>query len=411
MITNALVSKKIFTIPLLYQGMSEHHHSTLRLLKQRHKTNEKAALLQVQQTSEDTQNQKRPKKNKIQKRKSLSIDLKEQVIQSKHLSTYYAVAQINKVPFNFLLDTASSELWVPSSECKTKICSSHHRLPVGKMKAKMRHAPDVSIEYLSGNVEGKVLRLDVTIAGIDVPDQQIEVANQVDVPLLGHVKWDGILGLGFPGLSGGDSDEERRIPIFDHIMKENLLGHAPNSFAYYIGDRGSSFSFGGPDCTLLGHKKNVECDSDFATTPLSDKTYWTINIQGLDIDFPNGKKVSNLCSKKSCSAVIDTGTYLLYGPSDQVQRLGTFSFSCDDLSSLPTLKFRIRTTKGTTALLVVEPRDYILYFDGDDGTKDCVAGIAADDQPIWTFGQTFLKSHYTVFNRDDETVSFAKIQS
>jgi len=31
---------------------------------------------------------------------------------------------------------------------------------------------------------------------------------------------------------------------------------------------------------------------------------------------------------------------------------------------------------------------------------DCVAGIAADPQAVWTLGQAFLRSQYVVFDRD-----------
>lgn len=39
--------------------------------------------------------------------------------------------------------------------------------------------------------------------------------------------------------------------------------------------------------------------------------------------------------------------------------------------------------------------------------RECVTGIAPDEDVIWTFGQVFLRSFYTVFDRDANRVGLA----
>lgn len=39
---------------------------------------------------------------------------------------------------------------------------------------------------------------------------------------------------------------------------------------------------------------------------------------------------------------------------------------------------------------------------------DCVMGIAPDADTGWTFGQVFLRSFYTVFDRDTDRIGFVR---
>jgi len=51
--------------------------------------------------------------------------------------------------------------------------------------------------------------------------------------------------------------------------------------------------------------------------------------------------------------------------------------------------------------LVLTPEDYVLQFD-INGEDDCVLGIGPDTEDTgWTLGQVFLRTFYTVFDRED----------
>ena len=115
-----------------------------------------------------------------------------------------------------------------------------------------------------------------------------------------------------------------------------------------------------------------------------------------------------------CKSIVDTGTYLIYGPSDQLQSfLSDMSLeSCADKHKLPNLGFIFKGVsqngKDSAFELILTPEDYVLEFEVD-GKSDCVVGVGADNEDSgWTLGQVFLKAYYTVFDRESESVGFVK---
>ena len=73
----------------------------------------------------------------------------------------------------------------------------------------------MSIQYLSGKVEGKMATEVITIGDMVIPHQVIGIASEVEIPLLDEVIWDGILGLSFPN----DNLKKQGIkPVMDNLM-------------------------------------------------------------------------------------------------------------------------------------------------------------------------------------------------
>lgn len=109
-------------------------------------------------------------------------------------------------------------------------------------------------------------------------------------------------------------------------MNQNLLKarNEKNQFAYYLGSDRGSITFGGAD---MRFKKDL--DEEFKWAPISEKNYWTITL--IDIkkysansgynfksrDMEDNTSGNVLCPS-GCKSIIDTGTYLIYGPSDQL---------------------------------------------------------------------------------------------
>ena len=103
---------------------------------------------------------------------------------------------------------------------------------------------------------------------------------------------------------------------------------------------------------------NGECEKDvlrcFQYVPVTAQAFWTIEIVDLLVSYgaqsPAGGGAATptptgICKAKRngrCTAIIDTGTYLIYSPKADIRRtLGTTMDiqSCDDLSRLPSLTF------------------------------------------------------------------------
>jgi len=163
------------------------------------------------------------------------------------------------------------------------------------------------------------------------------------------------------------------------------------------------------------------------------KTYWTINLNDVRVTYPDlpsnsllqSHSTSNtfhrhnlkhqtktsiiprVCGHLGCETIVDTGTYLIYGPQDQVQTLlggiGNVE-DCNGIENLPHIHFDL--SDGET--LTLSPYDYILRFEVN-GDPECVVGISPDHDVIWTLGQVFLKSYYTVFDREKDRIGFSRI--
>jgi hypothetical protein len=116
---------------------------------------------------------------------------------------------------------------------------------------------------------------DIGLGDLRIPQQVIGIANEVEIPLLDEVIWDGILGLAYPNKN---LRKKQISPLFDNIINQNLLHQRgeKNQFSYYLGWDKGAISFGGAD---MRFKKNM--DEEFKWAPISERNYWTISL--LDI--------------------------------------------------------------------------------------------------------------------------------
>ena len=263
-----------------------------------------------------------------------------------------------------LFDTGSGEFWIPSSRCSTTRCLTHERYSTSNTFEQYNGAA-MSIQYLSGKVQGEMAKETIHLGDLDVSGQIIGVANEVQIPLLDEVIWDGILGLAYPN---ANLRRQKIKPLFDTIIAQGLLKSKgeKNQFAYYLGPERGAISFGGAD---MRYKRSVE--EEFVWAPISEENYWTIALYDVRIEDadttasnPNRKNQKKLCPN-GCKAIIDTGTYLIYGPADVLQRyFHEMSLdSCERKKDLPNIIFEFRGEGlGKSIELVVTPEDYVLQF-------------------------------------------------
>lgn len=170
-----------------------------------------------------------------------------------------------------LFDTGSCEFWIPSVECKTNRCLTHARY--SKSETFMPYTNSkMSIQYLSGKVQGEMGLETIGLGDLIIPNQVIGIAKEVEIPLLDEVNWDGILGLAFPNKN---LRKKNISPLFDNIINQGILKERgeKNQFAYYLGWNSGSITFGGAD---MKFKKNI--DEEFKWAPIAEKNYWTITL-------------------------------------------------------------------------------------------------------------------------------------
>jgi hypothetical protein len=137
---------------------------------------------------------------------------------------------------------------------------------------------------------------------------------------------------------------------------------------------------------------------------------WETKLGGINL---NGKSMTTVTK-----AVLDTGTSLLAGPSNEVAALaaavgatpflnGEYTISCSSISSLPNIDIVLGgetyTLTGAQYTLNVEDVECLFGFVGID--------IPAPAGPLWILGDVFIRQYYTVFDWGQERLGFAKMNA
>jgi len=301
--------------------------------------------------------------------------------------------------FKVVLDTGSSNLWVPSKSCAflNIACKIHTKYDSSKSSTYKKNGTAFSIKYGSGAMTGFLSQDTVTLGGITVPGQTLaEAVHEPGVAFIA-AKFDGLLGMGWPSIA-----VDGAVPPFTNMVNQNLV--AKPLFSVFLSKDASS-SVGGE--FLLGGIDTKYYTGDISYVPLTNTTYWEFDMASVVV----GGKATG-CSN-GCKAIADTGTSLLAGPTAEVELIqkaigatplmkGEYTVDCSKISSMPNVEFKIA---GKTYTLT--PNQYVLQVSGQ-----CLSGFMGIDLPahlgsMWILGDVFLSSYYTVFDYGNKQVGFA----
>merc|ERR1719215_143727 len=181
--------------------------------------------------------------------------------------------------------------------------------------------------------------------------------------------------------------------IVDDLMSKGSIPGGSSQFSFFVTDGDDSeVTFGGYRPELLA--------SDIVWAPVKVQSWWQVAID--DITFNNQPK--SLCDGQ-CQVAVDTGTSMLAGPSDLVDKLNSMvnaKEDCSNFDQLPNLGFKIGNT-----VLNLRPEDYM-----DRSANGCSFSLMALDVPppkgpVFIFGDPFLRRFVTIYDRQKPAVGFA----
>ncbi|KAL6055359.1 Lysosomal aspartic protease [Balamuthia mandrillaris] len=240
---------------------------------------------------------------------------------------YYGEISIGTPPqyFNVVLDTGSSNLWVPSYQCPwyNLACQLHNKYNSKKSQTYVANGTKFEIQYGSGSMAGFLSQDSVSIAGLSVRNQLF--AEALSEPGLAFVaaQFDGILGLGFDRIS-----VDGVPPVWYNLLSQGVVDEPV--FAFWL-NRNADDLNGGE--MVLGGVDPDHYTGDFSFTPVTRAAYWQFAVNEMTI----GGQPFGGCDG-GCQAIADTGTSLIAGPTKAVEKInkligatGIITSECEQL--------------------------------------------------------------------------------
>ncbi|KAI3406332.1 APR1 [Candida oxycetoniae] len=299
--------------------------------------------------------------------------------------------------FKVILDTGSSNLWVPSQDCTSLACFLHSKYDHDASSTYKANGSEFSIQYGSGSMEGYISQDVLSIGDLVIPKQDFAEATSEPGLAFAFGKFDGILGLAYDTIS-----VNRIVPPVYNAINQGLLDAPQVSF--YLGDTnkdendGGLATFGGYDESLFQGK--------ITWLPVRRKAYWEVSFEGLGL----GDEYAELTKT---GAAIDTGTSLITLPSTLAEIInakigatkswsGQYQIDCNKRDSLPDLTM---TFSGYNFTLTAY--DYILEVGGS-----CISVFTPMDFPkpigdLAIVGDAFLRRYYSIYDLKKNAVGLA----
>jgi len=358
-------------------------------------------------------------------------------------------------PFSVVFDTGSGHLILPTTWCHTRSCKAHRRYKRSASKTAVdmdydgrpvgpgEERDQLTVSFGTGEVNGVFVEDDVCIGdrtGNKKQDQLVPTGQKMAdgclrMRMLAAVEmsddpfadfaFDGVLGLGLPGLS--DAPEFN----FMHMVAQarEHAAEKPHRFAIFLAGHDGEAS----ELTLGGYApERLQNELGWSPVYKPEIGQWMLEVKSLHVD---GEPVA-FCNE-GCRAIVDTGTSLIAVPSDVLPELyellmhpASEVMSCDGPG--PRLEIEL---EGAT--LNLEPQDYAhvtttrsLWGDAqkklpkfmrnpdfeedDDEGEMCKAMLMAMDVPepvgpkVIILGEPVLRRYYTVYEHGPQPrVGFA----
>jgi len=310
--------------------------------------------------------------------------------------------------FQVIFDTGSSIAWVPGKECQSAGCRAHKKFDCTQSSTCQTTENAMKLAYGTGQMAG---RLDYDKFCFGTSDNSLCLEKQAFLesvqepgPTFAMAKFDGLVGMGYDALAA-----KGMTTPFSQLMKSDKCEE--KVFAFWLNKQGTDGEQAGGEMTLCGTDSN-HYNGDLLYVPVTRKAYWQFTVDSVEV---NAEKFST-----HFEAIADTGTSLITGPAEIVDRLnraigadknpmnGQWMIDCKNVEKMPEITFKIAGKPFT-----LTPDQYVMKVK-PIATMDvtlCLSGFAGVDMPqgpMWILGDVFISQYYTVFDQGKDRIGFAK---
>jgi len=312
---------------------------------------------------------------------------------------YFSEINIGTPPqtFKVILDTGSSNLWVPSKQCGSIACYLHSKYDSAASSTYEANGTSFEIRYGSGSLSGFVSQDVMAIGDITVLKQDFAEATSEPGLAFAFGRFDGIMGMGYDTIS-----VNQIVPPIYNMIEQQLIDEPV--FSFFLGgtEEESEVIFGGIDESHYTGK--------LIKLPVRRKAYWEVEFDSITFG-------SNTAELDNTGAILDTGTSLIILPTTLSELLnqeigakksfnGQYTVECSKRDELPDLTFTLSGHKFS-----IGPYDYILEVSGS-----CISAFSGMDfpepiGPLAILGDAFLRRWYSVYDLGKDSVGLAKAKA
>jgi hypothetical protein len=322
-----------------------------------------------------------------------------------------------------LIDSHSSSFWLISSLCNTANCKDKQKVtPISNLGT-------CELYYNMGAVFGTIDSRIVHLNSLVLENQNVFLINALDFPKFTESNLDGVFGISkiFSPLhhkAPYTSVLENVLKYIknDHISAKVVLilklgGNSPYLKIYYMED----YDYYHIRFDEFGKKETIFWINLF------DKGKLMFALKHVKLKYYNKNILEREeyavkeCLDMGCRAMIDTKSYFIYGPADQISVLKSIKTNnYKETSNLPDIEFSFydvdpsTSTASSSVELTLKPEDYLVK---DNSTTDqnseednYVVGIGDHKTDYgWNFGILFLKKFMVVYDFKDDKVGFVRV--
>ncbi|OMH83913.1 Vacuolar protease A [Zancudomyces culisetae] len=296
--------------------------------------------------------------------------------------------------FRVVFDTGSSDFWVPSVHCTSLPCMLHKRFDPKLSPTFVDLNNRFTISYGTGEMIGKLANDRLKIGDVELHNQDFGVSIH-EGPFFGKMNFDGVFGLGYPGISKSQGKQP-----FYRMVKDGEIDSP--KFSFWI-DRVVEH---GKQCAevVLGGVNPERFTGPITYAPTHDKRYWRLPLADIKLGNKSIFINANL-------GIVDTGTTLVVlpardsetinkyiGAGEFNERLGVYSIDCDPRNR-KTVTFSLGGVK-----LNIKPENYIFKL----ASGRCVSAFSSSQNSGDVFFVLLWKRTGNSVNRDMRAILIGK---